>query len=242
MANALWAVLAGVLGLAIGSFLNVVIYRVPAGLSVVHPPSACPKCGNEIRNRHNMPVLGWLMLRGRCYDCSEPISPRYPIVEALTGVVFAGAAAWLLHEDRAWLLPATLYMVAFCIVAALIAYDGQKLPTKLVTPSFAVLWALLLLAAALTPDWWGLARAGIATVALAVLSLVIRRGREPSTQDARELAQLVAAPLAFLSGGTVGYAAVLAIVLASALRRPRSGALVIAVAAAAVVAVSIPVP
>src|SRR5689334_10677304 len=110
-----WSSLTGILGLAIGSFLNVVIYRVPAGLSVVHPPSACPQCGNQIRNRHNVPVLGWLMLRGRCYDCKEPISPRYPIVEAATGVLFAAATAWLLHEDEAWALPAALYLIALAI-------------------------------------------------------------------------------------------------------------------------------
>jgi leader peptidase (prepilin peptidase)/N-methyltransferase len=235
-----WAVFAGILGLAIGSFLNVVIYRVPAGLSVVHPPSACPKCGNEIRNRHNVPVLGWLMLRGKCFDCKEPISARYPIVEAVTGVLFGAATAWLLHEDEAWFLPAALYLIALGIVAALIAYDGQKLPTKLVTPSFAVLWAFLLLPAALAPDWWGLARAAIATIALAILSLVIRKGREPATQDARELAQLVAGPVAFLSWWTLGYAAVAAVVLAAAARRPRL--LVPAVATVAVVAIFIPLP
>src|SRR3954453_9233125 len=93
-----WAVIAGVLGLAIGSFLNVVIYRVPTGLSVVSPPSACPKCGHEIRNRHNVPVLGWLVLRGRCYDCQAPISARYPLVEAGTGVLFA-LAGWRFADD-----------------------------------------------------------------------------------------------------------------------------------------------
>ena len=65
-----------------------VIYRVPVAESVVSPPSKCPKCGNPIRNRHNIPVLGWLMLRGKCADCANPISPRYPIIEALTGVLF----------------------------------------------------------------------------------------------------------------------------------------------------------
>jgi leader peptidase (prepilin peptidase) / N-methyltransferase len=78
IATWVWTVIAALLGLAIGSFLNVVIYRVPAGESVVSPPSRCPRCGNQIRNRHNLPVLGWLMLRGRCYDCGLPISARRP--------------------------------------------------------------------------------------------------------------------------------------------------------------------
>ncbi|GAB3857982.1 A24 family peptidase [Nocardioides maradonensis] len=84
---------AGLLGLIIGSFLNVVIHRVPRGESIVRPPSACPRCGHEIRNRHNIPVLGWLVLRGRCADCGEPISVRYPLVELGTGVLFA-LVAW----------------------------------------------------------------------------------------------------------------------------------------------------
>src|SRR5690348_7209245 len=98
---AVWSVVAGIFGLAIGSFLNVVIYRVPAGLSVVSPPSRCPVCGHQIRERHNIPVLGWLMLHGRCYDCQSPISPRYPLVEAATGVAWAIVTAILLAADLA---------------------------------------------------------------------------------------------------------------------------------------------
>ena len=84
--------MAGILGLMIGSFLNVVLYRVPRGESVAYPASHCPECGHEIRVRHNVPVLGWFVLRGRCYDCAAPISARYPLVEAATGVLFAVAA------------------------------------------------------------------------------------------------------------------------------------------------------
>jgi leader peptidase (prepilin peptidase) / N-methyltransferase len=82
---------AAVLGLAVGSFLNVVIARVPAGQSVVRPASRCPECAHVIRARHNVPVLGWLMLRGRCADCANPISVRYPVVELATGAAFVGA-------------------------------------------------------------------------------------------------------------------------------------------------------
>ena len=71
------------LGGCFGSFMNVVVYRLPRGQSVVHPPSACPACGHAIRWYHNLPVLGWLMLRGRCYDCGVKISSRYLIVEAI---------------------------------------------------------------------------------------------------------------------------------------------------------------
>ncbi|MGH9094750.1 MAG: prepilin peptidase, partial [Acidimicrobiales bacterium] len=76
-------------GLTVGSFLNVVVYRVPAGLSVARPRSACPGCGQMIRSRDNVPVLSWLVLRGRCRDCATPISVRYPAIEALTAVLFA---------------------------------------------------------------------------------------------------------------------------------------------------------
>ena len=69
------------LGLAIGSFLNVVIYRVPRGLSIVSPRSACPTCGAPIKERDNLPVLSWLLLRGRCRNCRSSISTRYPLVE-----------------------------------------------------------------------------------------------------------------------------------------------------------------
>ncbi|MCA9752807.1 MAG: prepilin peptidase, partial [Gemmatimonadetes bacterium] len=80
----------GVLGAFIGSFLNVVIHRVPLKRSIVHPGSACPKCGHPVRPWDNIPVLSWLLLRGRCRDCKTPIPPRYPLVEALTGLLFAG--------------------------------------------------------------------------------------------------------------------------------------------------------
>jgi leader peptidase (prepilin peptidase) / N-methyltransferase len=77
-----------VLGTAIGSFLNVVIYRVPAGLSVLWPPSRCPKCLNQLKFYENVPVLGWLRLRGRCSNCRSRIPVRYPLVESATGLLF----------------------------------------------------------------------------------------------------------------------------------------------------------
>jgi len=85
-----WALLvvAGVVGVAVGSFANVVIYRAPRHLSVVHPPSFCPACSTPIRPLDNIPLLSWLVLRGRCRACGEPISGRYPLVEAGTGIAF----------------------------------------------------------------------------------------------------------------------------------------------------------
>ena len=85
--------LVGLLGLAVGSFLNVVIHRVPRGESLLRPGSHCPQCTAPIRPWHNVPVLGWLLLRGRCADCAAPISARYPLVEAGTAALFVAVAA-----------------------------------------------------------------------------------------------------------------------------------------------------
>ncbi|MBR8829107.1 MAG: prepilin peptidase [Gomphosphaeria aponina SAG 52.96 = DSM 107014] len=75
-------------GASIGSFLNVVVYRLPAGISLIYPPSRCPKCLHRLGKTENVPVLGWLWLQGRCRWCATPISPRYPLVEAITGLLF----------------------------------------------------------------------------------------------------------------------------------------------------------
>src|SRR5690554_2192726 len=88
--------LSGVLGLLIGSFLNVVVWRLPRGESLSYPGSHCPKCEHPIRWWDNLPVVSWLVLRGRCRDCGEPISARYPLVELTTGLAFAGVAWWVL--------------------------------------------------------------------------------------------------------------------------------------------------
>lgn len=136
--------LAALLGLAVGSFLNVVIWRVPRGESVVSPPSACPRCGHGIRARHNVPVVGWLVLRGRCFDCGEPISARYPLVEAATGAAFV-LVTWF--GGLSWELPALLYLAALTIALGLIDLDTRRLPDAIVLPSYGVVVVLLALAA-----------------------------------------------------------------------------------------------
>jgi leader peptidase (prepilin peptidase)/N-methyltransferase len=84
--------IAGAFGLAVGSFLNVVLYRVPRGESLTNPPSRCPLCGNQIRWRENIPVASWILLRGKCRTCGSPISVRYPLIEAATALVFVTIA------------------------------------------------------------------------------------------------------------------------------------------------------
>jgi leader peptidase (prepilin peptidase)/N-methyltransferase len=93
----LWIAWFFVLGTVIGSFLNVVLYRLPRRMSIVWPPSHCPVCKKRIRWYDNVPIVSWLLLRGRCRDCQAPISLRYPLVEALTGILFALAAAGMMR-------------------------------------------------------------------------------------------------------------------------------------------------
>ena len=136
--------LAGLLGLLVGSFVNVVVHRVPAGLSVVRPRSACPACGHEVRERDNVPVLSWLLLRGRCRDCRAPIPLRYPAVEAGTAALFAVVA---LVETRPPVLVACLVVAGAGVALALIDIDHGRLP-------FAVTGSAALLAvAALSAGW-----------------------------------------------------------------------------------------
>lgn len=155
--------LAALLGLLVGSFLNVVIYRVPRGESVVHPRSRCPGCGYELTWYDNVPVLSWLLLRGRCRRCRAPISARYPLVEALTAVVF-GLLAWKFAAT--WQLPAFLYLGAVGIALAFIDLDTKRLPDVLTLPSYLVGGALLLLPAALDGSWSAYLRAWLGALAL----------------------------------------------------------------------------
>lgn len=143
------AVLCGVLGLLIGSFLNVVIHRVPRGESVVRPPSACPSCSRQIRARDNVPVLSWLVLRGRCRDCGAPISVRYPLVELGTALLFVVMAV---RFGADLVLPAYLYLAAVGLALALIDLDCKRLPDALTLPSYVVAAGLLGAAALMGSD------------------------------------------------------------------------------------------
>lgn len=154
----------GVLGLLIGSFLNVVVYRVPNGKSIVSPPSACPRCGAEIKAYDNVPVLSWLLLRGKCRNCKTRISVRYPLVEFGTAVFFA-VVGWAVLSDGVstssttgtgsatrfgevvggasivvigLVLVAVLYLVAVSVALALIDLDTHTLPNAIVLPSYIV--------------------------------------------------------------------------------------------------------
>lgn len=144
------------LGLVVGSFLNVVVWRVPRGESVVAPPSHCPSCGHPVRVRDNVPVVSWLLLRGRCRDCGAAISSRYPLVELLTAALFALVAA---HFGADPALPAYLYLGALGVALALIDLEVRRLPNALVLPSYPVVLLLLGAAAAVERDAGSIARA-----------------------------------------------------------------------------------
>lgn len=159
--------LMGVLGLAVGSFLNVVTYRFPRGESLLFPASHCPTCTAPIRRRHNVPVLGWLTLRGRCASCSVAISARYPAVELGTGVLFAAITLRVGVSDY---LPACLFLAAVGIVLAMIDVDGSAVPISVVAVAF-VIGVTLLVPAAAGSGWTHVAAStgGAAVLALAYL-------------------------------------------------------------------------
>jgi len=142
VASGLWGIdrgpalpiIAGAFGLVVGSFLNVVIARVPAGLSVVRPGSRCPKCGHVLAWYENVPLLSWLALRGRCRRCRAPISARYPAVELLTGLLFAACAV---RSGASWELLRGLLLVGFLVPLGFIDLEHWVLPFSLTLPGAA---------------------------------------------------------------------------------------------------------
>ena len=127
----------GLLGAVVGSFLNVVIHRVPRGESLVAPRSRCPDCQEPVAPWDNLPLVSWLVLRGRCRSCGEPISARYPVVEGVTAVAFA-AVALTRGVDPGLLLE--LPFTALLIAVAAIDLDHRIVPNRLLLP--AAIWAV----------------------------------------------------------------------------------------------------
>lgn len=137
-------------GLVIGSFLNVIIYRVPRDLSIIRPGSACPNCSNHIAWYDNIPVASWLVLRGHCRHCKTPISPQYVIVELLGGILFGSAAArYGVHWDS------IAFMALFAGLLALSWIDAEhlRLPTKLVYVTTVAVGILFMLASTVDHEW-----------------------------------------------------------------------------------------
>jgi leader peptidase (prepilin peptidase)/N-methyltransferase len=122
----------GVFGLVVGSFLNVVVWRVPRGESVVRPGSHCPGCDTELGAIENVPVLSWLVLRGRCRHCGNRISVRYPLVELATAALWVGLAA---RFGAVWELPAYLVLSAGLVALSMIDLDHFLLPNRVLYPT-----------------------------------------------------------------------------------------------------------
>jgi leader peptidase (prepilin peptidase)/N-methyltransferase len=129
--TAAYVALAGVMGLMIGSFLNVVIARLPVGESLAKPASRCPKCETPIKPYDNIPVVSWLLLRGRCRACGEQISARYPLVELATAVLYVAVVLVKGADRDAWL---GLVLVTLLVPIALIDFDRRIIPNRIVLP------------------------------------------------------------------------------------------------------------
>jgi leader peptidase (prepilin peptidase)/N-methyltransferase len=152
-----------VVGGVIGSFLNVVVHRVPKGMSLIEPASHCPKCKHPIRWYDNLPIFGWLLLRGKCRDCGQPISPRYPLVELTTALMFGilTAVEFAFHgvnlpervliegneklllvtssnADRYLIVLYHLTLLCVLLCGALIEFDRQRPPVRM------YLWTIFL--------------------------------------------------------------------------------------------------
>jgi leader peptidase (prepilin peptidase)/N-methyltransferase len=158
--------LAGALGLAVGSFLTVVIHRVPRGDSLLRPGSHCPQCTAPVRPWQNLPVLGWLLLGGRCGSCRRRIAARYPLVELATAALFVAVTA---RFGLTPVLPAYLYLAAIAVALAAIDLDVHRLPDRIVLPSYLAGGLLLVPAAVAHADWRPAARG---LLAMAVLFLL----------------------------------------------------------------------
>jgi leader peptidase (prepilin peptidase) / N-methyltransferase len=188
----------GVLGLAVGSFANVVIYRVPREESVVRPRSHCPSCGAPINGRDNIPIISWVVLRGRCRACGVPITARYVAVEAITGALFAFDAARLGFSAT---LPAVLAATATLIALSAIDVERLILPKRVVYPGLALVAVLFVAASAYDQSWSMLARGAICAAAWFALFFLINL----ASPRALGFGDVRLAPLLGLTLGWFGY-------------------------------------
>jgi len=198
------ASLAGLLGLAAGSFANVVIHRVPRRESVVRPGSRCPACGTPVAWRDNLPLVSWLLLRGRCRSCRAPISVRYPLVELAMGLLWFVVALRLTAGGLGWAVPAYLALAFVCLVLAMIDAATRLLPNRITYPAFPVVAGLLLVASLGLGDLGRFGRALLAATVVGgfffLLALVSPRGM--GLGDVK-LAPTLGLALGWLSWGAV---------------------------------------
>lgn len=213
------ALFAFTVGLCVGSFLNVCIYRVPEKRSIVHPPSSCPACGSGIKAYDNVPVLGYLWLRGRCRSCKAPISFRYPVVELITGL-----AALCVYLKFGATLQAPVYFIfiATLIVITFIDIDHQIIPDIISLPGIPIffLGSFLLPAVTFTEALLGIAVGGGLLYAIAWLYFILKRREGMGGGDIKLLAMI---------GPVVGWRGVLFTLFASSALGTVVGVLLMAV-------------
>jgi len=203
------APVAALFGLAIGSFMTVVAARVPAGESVVSPRSRCPHCGTEIRNRDNIPVLGWIMLRGRCHNCGERISARYPLLELSTAILMA--APFFVYES-VWVACGVSALLALMPVISVIDLEHRIIPNRIVYPAL-IAFPIYLVVANLFVAPVDLVRMVIGFAAYGgILFVVALISRGMGMGDVK-LAALIGLVLGSLSLGQVAVAAGAAVIL-----------------------------
>jgi leader peptidase (prepilin peptidase)/N-methyltransferase len=181
-------VIAALLGLAIGSFLNVCIYRLPLGKSLASPPSACPSCGRSLRWFENVPVAAWIVLGGRCRTCRTPISSVYPLVEAFTAAVFAWG--WW-HYGPGWILASHLLFACALIVLFFIDLHHRILPNVITLPGIVIGFLLSFV----NPPGWvsslvGIVLGGLIPFAIAELYYRIRGDEGLGMGDVKMLAMI----------------------------------------------------
>ena len=205
-----WTIL---LGLVVGSFLNVVVHRVPAGLSAVRPASRCPGCGKPILRRDNVPLVSYALLRGRCRHCAEAIPVRYPLVEGLTGLLF-GAAAF--RFEGAGQLALSLALISALAALAVTDLEHRLLPNAIVGP--ASLAGLVLSFWGGPAAWWTHPLAALAVAGfLFGLAAVYPGGMGMGDVKMGGMLGLFLGPYAAMAvfvgalSGTVAYAALVAV-------------------------------
>lgn len=199
--SAVAVVFAGVAGLLLGSFANVVVWRVPRHESIVSPGSRCPSCGRALAWYENVPIVSWLALRGRCRTCRASISLRYPLVELLTGVLFALTTA---RAERGTDLVAYLPLVWVLVVLSFIDIEHKLLPNRIVLPATVAGIVLLAVAAGLGPGFGALLRAivGGAAAFAVFLAIALIYPAGMGMGDVK-LSALLGMTLGYLSGSRV---------------------------------------
>lgn len=214
---------AGLFGLVIGSFLNVVVYRVPAGVPLTRE-SRCPSCEAPVRPWQNVPVVSWVLLGAKCAGCRAPISARYPLVELATGAAFA-VVAWVALDparstasSQGWasavVVAAYLYLAAISIALTLIDLDVRRLPNAIVLPAYGVLGVLFTVACLLGAPWEGLLRAVVGAATLFAFYLLLRTVRPGGMGGGDvKLAGVVGAALGWIGWGALVVGAFAAFVL-----------------------------